>query len=187
MRELMLAAMIPAMLAIGCNQPEGETKTEKRDAVVKMNADVIKMFEEKKKDVAAAAKKAVGYACFSNSSVTFLFIGGGGGFGLATHNKSGKKTFMEVGSGNIGFGIGVKDYRLLMIFNTEAAYTKFLEGSWTWGGEASAEATSGEEGGGASASGRTGKEIDVYQVTDAGVILAATLKGGKFYRSKELN
>lgn len=189
MRKLMLVALAAAFLAVGCNSPEGGNKAEKQAAVNQMNGDVMKLFEEKKKDVAEKAKKAVGYACFSNTSVTFLFVGGGGGYGLATHNKTGAKTYMSVGSGNLGLGLGAKDYRLLMIFNTEAAFQKFIQGSWSFGGEAAAEAKGGDDasGGGGAAGGMVKKEVETYQITDAGAILAATIKGGKFSRDKDLN
>ncbi|MHC4938747.1 MAG: YSC84-related protein [Planctomycetota bacterium] len=187
MRKLTLVALAPALLVVACNTPQGSNKQEKKDAIVKMNNDVIKLFEEKKEAVAKKAKEAVGYACFSNTSVTFLFVGGGGGYGLATHNKTGNKVYMKVGSGNLGLGIGAKDYRLLMIFNTETAYQKFIQGSWTFGGEASAEAKGGDEGGGAAASGAVKQDVETFQITEDGAILAATITGGKFYRDKELN
>lgn len=187
MRKLVLAAIVPALLAAACSKPEGKTKEEKQDFVVKMNDDMMKMLKEKKEDLVEKAEKAIGYATFSNTSVTFLFVGGGGGYGLATHNASGQKTFMRIGSGNLGLGLGAKEYRLLMVFNTEAAYQKFLQGSWSFGAEADATAKADEEGGSADAAARSGKAIDVYQVTDAGAILAATLTGGKFYRDKDLN
>ena len=57
------------------------------------------------------------------------------------------------------------------------------------GGEASAEAKGGDSssGGGGSAEGMVGKEIETYQITDAGAILAATISGGKFSRDADLN
>ena len=188
MRKLMLVALVPALFAVACNTPTGSNKTEKKAAVDKMNGDVMKIFAEKKKDVAAKAKSAVGYACFSNTTVTFLFAGGGGGYGLATHNKTDKQTYMKVGSANLGLGLGAKDYRLLMIFNTEEAYQKFVQGMWSFGGEATAEATGGEgSGGGGTAGAMVKKAVETYQVTDAGAILAATIKGGKFSPDKSLN
>jgi lipid-binding SYLF domain-containing protein len=187
MRKFVFVAIVPALLAAACSKPEGKTKEEKRDFVVKMNNDVVALFKEKKKDVAEKMEKAVGYATFSNTSVTFLIAGGGGGYGLATHNGNGQKTFMRIGGGNIGLGLGAKEYRLLMIFNTEAAYQKFLQGSWTFGAEADATAKADEDGGSADAAARSGKAVESYQITDAGAILAATLQGGKFYRDKDLN
>ena len=70
MRKLTLVALAPALLVVACNTPQGSNKQEKKDAIVKMNNDVIKLFEEKKEAVAKKAKEAVGYACFSNTSVT---------------------------------------------------------------------------------------------------------------------
>jgi lipid-binding SYLF domain-containing protein len=188
MRKFVWIAIVPALLAAACSKPEGKTKEEKQDFVVKMNNDVLALVKEKKKDVSDKLEKAVGYATFSNTSVTFLIAGGGGGYGLATHNGNGQKTFMRIGSGNLGLGLGAKEYRLLLIFNTEASFQKFLQGGWSFGAEADATAKADEDGGSADAAGRAmGKEVESYQLTDAGAILAATLQGGKFYRDKDLN
>lgn len=183
--RIALAAL--AALA-ACSSPEGNTVEEKRDFVVKMNEDVLATF---KKDEEKGAKldDCVGYATFSNTSVTFLIAGGGGGYGLATHRESGRRTFMRIGSGNLGLGLGAKEYKMLMVFNTESAYQKFLQGGWTFGAEADATAKAGEDGGSADAAARAGEgeEAEVFQITDAGAILAATLQGGKFYRDDDLN
>ena len=70
MRKLVPVALVAA-LVVACNAPEGKTKADKQQFVQKMNDDVVKMFEDKKKDVADKMKKGIGYATFSNTSVTF--------------------------------------------------------------------------------------------------------------------
>ncbi|MEM8884007.1 MAG: YSC84-related protein, partial [Planctomycetota bacterium] len=89
--------------------------------------------------------------------------------------------------GNLGIGLGAKEYRLLMIFNTESAMQKFLMGQWSFGGSAEASATDEGSGGSAAAAGKVMKEVETFQLTDAGAVIAATVTGGKFYKDKELN
>jgi hypothetical protein len=67
---------------------------------------------------------------------------------------------------------------------------KFVESGWQFGGEADATAKSGKEGGSASkeAGVDTGANLFViYQLTDAGVALQATVAGTKYWKDKELN
>jgi len=187
MFRIALAALAAAVTVIGCSSPEGKTKAEKQEFVVKMHDDVMKLAKEKDKEIAKKLESCVGHAAFSNTSVTFLFAGGGGGYGLAEHHKSGTRTFMRLTTGNVGIGIGAKEYRLLMLFKTEAAYQTFLQGGWKFGADAEAAAKDENKGGAADASATMGKEIEVYQLTDAGAIAAATLTGGKFARDSELN
>ena len=188
MKRLTFLALLPVLLGLACNAPEGKSKQDKRDFVNKMHDDTLKMFYEKKPDLEEKVKNAPGYAVFSNTNVTFLFVGGGGGYGVAVDNKKGgDKTYMKMASGNVGLGLGAKDFRGLFVFNTEAAFLKFLSGQWGGSASADAAATSGSEDGAADAAAKTGKEVDFYQYTDAGVMLQATVGGTKFSRDKDLN
>ena len=185
---LAFLALAPVLFGLGCNAPEGKTKQDKQDFVMKMHDETLNMFYSKKPDLEEKIKNAPGYAVFSNTNVTFIFVGGGGGYGVAIDTKQGgKKTYMKMTSGNIGLGLGAKDFRGLFIFNKEAALLKFLAGQWGVGAEADATATSGTDGGTANAAAKSGKAVDFYQYTDSGVMLQATVGGSKFSRDNDLN
>ena len=186
-RLTFLLALLPVVFGVACSSPEGKTKQDKQDFVMKMHDDSLKLFYEKKPELEEKVKNAPGYAIFSNTNVTFIFVGGGGGYGVAIDKKLGRKTYMKMSSGNVGLGLGAKDFRGLFIFNTEAALLKFLSGQWGVGAEADATATSGSDGGSADAAAKSGKAVDFYQYTDSGVMLQATVGGSKFSRDKELN
>ena len=181
MKKLIALAMLPVLIGLGCNSPKGETPQEKRDEVMKMHDDVLKAMYKAKPELKDKVAGAPGYAVFSNASLTFFFVGGGGGYGVAVDQKnSGRKTYMKMASGNLGLGLGVKDFRALYIFNEASAYTTFITKGWTFGAEADATATDGDKGGSADAAGRAGKAVEIHQLTDAGVILKATIEGAKY-------
>lgn len=180
-------SLVLASLLVACRSPEGKTRDQKREFVVKMHDSVLRKFESTIPGLKDDRKRAKGYAVFSNTSVTFIFAGGGGGYGLAVESDSGKRTFMRVGSGNVGFGLGAKDYNMLILFNTATSYQKFLMGSWNFGGSAEASAKDGVKGGSAKAGTSFHKDVVVYSMTSKGAIAKATVQGGKFSKDKDLN
>jgi len=181
MRKLVALAILPVLIGLGCNTPEGGTPQEKRDAVMKMHDDVLAAMYKAKPELKDKVAKAPGYAVFSNASITFFFVGGGGGYGVAVDSSNnGRKTYMKMTSGNLGLGLGAKDFRALYIFNKASAYTTFITKGWAFGAEADATATSGDKGGGADAAGRAGKAVEIHQLTDSGVMLKATIEGAKY-------
>ena len=62
---------------------------EKRAAIDKMSADAVSKLSEKNATASREIKNGYGYAVFSNSNVTVLFVGGSGGYGVLHNNQSG--------------------------------------------------------------------------------------------------
>ncbi|WP_220721399.1 lipid-binding SYLF domain-containing protein [Agarivorans litoreus] len=148
--------------------------------------ETIAKFKQEKPDISAKIASGVGYAVFSNVGVNLFVISAGGGTGIAVDNATGKKTYMKMGEAGVGFGLGVKDFRALMIFKTRKAFDKFVESGWLFGAQADAAGTSGDKGGSAEVEGAIG-DVDIYQLTEAGLSLQATIKGTKFWQDGDLN
>ncbi|GAD01714.1 YSC84-related protein [Agarivorans albus] len=148
--------------------------------------ETIAKFKEEKPDISGKMASGVGYAVFSNVGVNLFVISAGGGTGIAVDNASGKKTYMKMGEAGVGFGLGVKDFRALMIFKTREAFDKFVESGWLFGAQADAAATAGDKGGSAEVEGAIG-DVEIYQLTEAGLSLEATIKGTKFWQDSDLN
>ena len=110
----------------------------------------------------------------------------GTGYGVVKNMKTQKHTYMNMAEGGIGLGLGVKDYRVVMVFHTEAAMDHFIESGWTFGGNADAAAKAGKKGGSVEGEAYYG-DVTVYTFTESGLALQATIKGTKFWRDKELN
>ena len=91
-----------------------------------------------------------------------------------------------MGEAGIGLGLGAKDYRIIMIFHTPEALQYFVNHGWSFGGQADAAAKAGDKGGAVGGEVLT-NNITVYQITEAGLALQATIKGTKFWKYSELN
>ncbi|MGY5449352.1 lipid-binding SYLF domain-containing protein [Agarivorans sp. MS3-6] len=148
--------------------------------------ETIAKFKQEKSNISDKMSSAVGYAVFSNVGVNLFVISAGGGTGIAVDNASGKTTYMKMGEAGVGFGLGVKDFRALMLFKTREAFDKFVESGWLFGAQADASATAGDKGGSAEVEGAIG-DVEIYQLTESGLSLEATIKGTKFWQDGDLN
>ncbi|GAA5216814.1 YSC84-related protein [Corallincola platygyrae] len=178
-------SMLIAVFLVGCSA-KGSTPAEQRAEVQKMNQEVISAVYKQEPAAKKLMSTAAGYATFSNAQVNIIFVAGGGGYGMAKDNSTGKITYMEMGEGGVGLGLGAKDYRVLFVFHTKAALNSFIEDGWVFGGEADAAAKTKDKGGEASGGAKFG-DVTVYQLTEAGLAIQATAKGAKYWKSDELN
>jgi len=97
---------------------------------------------------------------------------------------------MAMGSLGGGIGLGAKDLSVVFIFKTPDVMNKFVESGWQFGGQADATAKTGEKGGSAAKEGAvdTGANLfQIYQLTDTGAALQATVAGTKYWKDKDLN
>jgi lipid-binding SYLF domain-containing protein len=140
-----------------------------------------------KPEAKAKIKSAAGYAVFSNVGTYILLVSAGQGYGVVVDNATGKKTYMKMAQVGAGVGLGVKDFRAVFIFRNEGVMSHFVDKGWEFGGQADAAAKSGEKG--AAVSGETYVEsgIEIYQLTEAGVALQATVAGTKYWKDGALN
>jgi lipid-binding SYLF domain-containing protein len=151
-----------------------------------MKNEVLSDLYELKPDVKAQISSAPGYAVFSNANVNLIFASFGGGYGVAQDNKTGKYTYMKMGEVGVGLGLGVKDFRAVFVFHTDESMKNFVEKGWAFGAQADAAAKVSDKG--AAASGEvTIDNITIYQMTESGLALQATIKGTKYWKDDALN
>lgn len=132
-------------------------------------------------------QKAVGYAVFSNIGVNLIFLSAAGGSGVAHDNRTGKDIYMKMVSGGVGFGLGVKDFRGVFVFSSAKAFKQFVESGWAADAQADAAAKSGKKGAAAAGAITVAPGVDLYQITETGLALQATIQGTKYYKDDELN
>lgn len=136
------------------------------------------------KDTIANAK---GYATFSKWGLTLGALGGGIGKGLAVQQPDGKETFMRYVEGSAGLGFGIKKYDLVFVFDTEKAYSDFVNKGWQATSNASFAATDGKSGSAYSGAASVSKGVWVYLLTEKGLVAEIGLKGTKYYQDTALN
>ncbi len=170
----------------GCVTPGGSTVAEKRTYALDMAARTMDDLEAEKPGIKQRAEAAPGYAVFSNVESKIFMIASGNGYGVVHDNRTGKKTYMRMAEVGGGIGLGVKSLRMVFVFNEAEALDRFIEDGIQIGGDADAAATTGDDGIVAGAD-VTLDSVDVYQLTDSGLALSATISGTKYWVDSELN
>ena len=91
-----------------------------------------------------------------------------------------------MGEVGVGVGLGAKDFRLVFIFHTNDSMDRFVESGWAFGAQADAAAKAEDKG--AAVGGEiTIDNMTIYQLTETGLALQATVKGTKYWKDDELN
>lgn len=184
--KAVLGIAIVSLIA-GCGPGGNLTIAEKQQKIVDMEKETLDRLYKEAPETKEKITNSVGYGTFSNANVNLIFASAGGGYGSVVENATGKRTYMKMGLGGLGLGLGVKDYRVVMIFKNKATLDKFIESGWDVGAHADAAAKSGESGGEMSGEGDISSGVEVFSMTESGLALQATIAGTKYWKDKELN
>jgi lipid-binding SYLF domain-containing protein len=125
--------------------------------------------------------RAAGYAVFTATKAGFI-VSGGGGTGVAVNKATGQRTYMRMGTGGIGLGIGAQRYSMIALFENAERLESFVSGGWD--SSATAEAAAGEEGVAVRTSFIDG--VAFFQITDKGLMAHADVTGTRFWVIDEL-
>ncbi len=177
---LLLIALLPMSLY-------AKSAEKDRAEIIEMRGEVLTQLYKNNPEAKTLIAEAEGYAVFNNGGVNVIFISAGSGKGVAHDNKSGKNTFMRMATGGVGLGLGIKDYRAVMVFHTRATFDQFVDKGWDFSGQADAAAKVDDQGGEVNAAGTVVKGVTLYQMTKKGLALQATLQGTKYWKWKKLN
>ena len=164
-----------------------DSPDKKRDKSRKMADKTLQELYKLQPASQGAIQKSVGYAVFDNMGTNLFVLSTARGSGLAVATGSKQETFMKMVSAGAGLGIGVKDYRLIFIFENDKAYSDFLNSGWSGSGQADAAAKAGDKGGAFSGAEEMAPGVWVYQITKNGLALQITLQGTKYYKDDDLN
>lgn len=217
---LTLTLAVATSAQAGWFGPKGDTNAEKQANVRKQRDEMLAQLYTSNPEMKKLLKKSAGYATFKQTDVNLFLLASGNGYGVLRDNKTHKDTFMRVAALGGGVGLGVKDVRVIFVFNDAKVMRQFVEKGWQFGGKADASAKYQDTGvsaeqnvkgnvdfhdgtvvAGGSTDVRAGSEksdatsatattrgaMEIYQFTDSGVSLQATVSGTKYWKDSELN
>lgn len=176
-----VALVLSAPYSLAGDKKE-DSNTEKRAEIDKVAKEALGEVLKGSEKAKGLYEKAYGYAVFDNMRITFIFTGGGGS-GVAVNKKTGKKTYMKMGTGGLSFGIGAQKYQVIMFYEDEETFTNFIEKGWK--AETGANAAAGTAGANVGAGFVNG--IAIYQITESGLMASADISGTKYKVDKKLN
>jgi lipid-binding SYLF domain-containing protein len=170
--------MLAAVLFLGsvtalAQSPQAEQRRQEIDRAAQTTLDALF-------DAQASARelydKAAGYAVFTATKAGFI-VSGGSGTGVAVNKGTGQRTYMRMGTGGIGLGIGAQRYNMVILFETDAHFNRFISGGWD--SSATAQAAAGQEGIAVRSSFIDG--VAFFQMTDKGLMAHADVSGTRFW------
>ena len=180
-----LAILLPGAAAIAGDKDDdwqslkNESKRIKIDEMADEALDEVMNTNWKAQEL---FESAYGWAAFDNLKIAFG-ISGGGGNGVAVNKSSGERTYMKMGTGGIGFGLGGQKYQVIFLFQDEKTFHNFVEKGWK--ADASAQAAAGTDGANATTGFVNG--VAVWQITEKGLMASADITGTKYWKNKKLN
>jgi lipid-binding SYLF domain-containing protein len=187
MRFRILATSLVLTLLAGGLASAGDSPDEKREKTRKMASQTLKDLYKMQPKAQEEIQKSAGYAVFNNMGTNLLLLSTARGAGIAVNSKTKQETFMKMISAGAGLGLGVKDYRVIFVFETDKALKEFLDSGWAGSAQADAAAKAGDKGSAESGALEVAPDVWVYQITKNGLALQATLQGTKYYKDDDLN
>ena len=178
-RYLRLASvMLAALLVVSCSSTlKSMSVEEKRAHLAEAEQMALADLVEKKPDVQADLDRSIGHAVFSNRLAKVPFVGAGNGIGLVFDKKTGERTYLKVQRLDIGGGLGVREYRLVVVFFDEEPLKKLASGKLELTAGVEAGAGKSDVGVGSEAvSGNRKEKLVIYQLADTGVSATITVR-----------
>jgi lipid-binding SYLF domain-containing protein len=120
--------------------PKGDDLAEKRANIQKQRDAMVAQLLATNPQLTNTLKTAAGYATFTQVNINLLLLSTANGYGVVVNNKTGKETYMRVASLGYGVGAGLRDLRVIFIFNDDAVMNQFVTQGWQFGGQADAAA-----------------------------------------------
>ena len=162
-------------------------KEQARADAQKMSRETLDRLYRAEPGAKATIAKSAGYAVFSNFGMKIFVAGSGKGQGVAVDNRAKKTIYMKMIEVQAGLGLGVKKFRLIWVFENQKDFNNFVNSGYEFGGQASAAAKKGAQGGSYAGAVSVSPGVWLYQLTDEGLAAEITAKGTKYYKDDDLN
>jgi lipid-binding SYLF domain-containing protein len=166
---------------------EAEKNAKEQSGIRKMRDETLDELYKLNPEAKPGIENSAAVAVFSSLGINILLLSTARGGGIVRDTDSGEETFMRMMSAGGGFGLGVKDFRVVFVFHSEMSYQKFLESGWDFSGQGDAAAAVGDKGDSVGMAATVTQGTSIYQITENGLALQVTLQGTKYYRDKDLN
>ena len=187
MKSTMIVRFLTVALLLTGISSAKDSPEQKREKTRKMAAQTLEDLYKLQPTARAAIQKSAGYAVFSNMGTNLLLLSTARGSGVAVKSTTRQETFMKMVSAGAGLGLGVKDYRVVFVFETDKALQNFVDSGWSGSAQADAAAKAGKSGAAYSGAVEVEPGVWVYQITKNGLALQLTLQGTKYYKDNDLN
>ena len=159
---------------------------EKRAEIDQAVGEVLSKLYHEEPSAENLLEQSAGYAVFSSIGVNVMVLSTANGKGVVVR-KNGDRVYMKMYSAGVGIGMGIKDFRLIFVFDDDEVMDTFIEEGWTAGAQADAAATHDDEGDAATLAIDVSPGVRLFQLTESGLALQATIQGTRYLKDDDLN
>lgn len=168
----LITLLIACVLIQACTSIPVEQRTDKRAELSQIADETIAMMLKDDPGLQDALDNSAGYFVSKVSAANVAVIGGGQGIGVLVDQENGDRTYLNVRRFDLGPGLGVRYYRVLMLVETREKLEQIQRGiSFQAVGADVAAGTTGT----ASVSGRD-KDVSVHIMAEGGGSIAAAAR-----------
>ncbi|MGE6158480.1 hypothetical protein ACPCT8_14250 [Aeromonas media] len=188
MRDLRLwSPIFIILLLVGC--AKGDNPAEQRNNIQQMRQQTLSTLYGQNPNIRQEVARSKGYAVFNNVNNNLLVLSAGSGYGVLRDNRNGRDTYMKMATAGMGIGMGIKKFQAVIIFNETAALDRFITTGFDASAQADLAAKSADDGKGvvSEAANADFQKVKMYQLTEKGVAVQATMQGYKYWPDDELN
>lgn len=182
MSVLMLCLMTTTAFAASSDKIQKE-----RAEIKELSAKALQNLYAKVPSAERVIAKCYAYATLSNTGMKLGPFGDAHGRGLAVNNETGECLYMRMEETGIGLGLGIKEYDLIFVIGTEAAWKSFISGDVKFASSAEVAVSDGQDGESIEGASIAADGIWVYQMTKKGLAIDASIKGTEIYVDEKLN
>ncbi len=137
---LRLFATLSLVAMAACSiSPKGKTEAEKIAYLDKMERESLQRLFEERPRTKELVEGAAGYVVLREGVTKVPLIGWGSGYGVAVNNRTGRRTYLRNSRYEIGWGYGVRKYRVIFVFQDRNLFREMEKGKYKF--EVGAEAT----------------------------------------------
>jgi len=178
----LLSLLIVLFVIQACTSIPVAQREDKRAQLDQEAAETIAEMLELDPAIGQELEEAAGYFVSRVSAANLAFIGGGQGIGVLVDRQSGDRTYMNVKRFDLGAGLGVRYYRVLLIIEGKDKLEAFRDG-WTFRGVAT-DMAAGKAG--SEATSQAGEGFSVHILSELGASVAATARRVRLSVNRDL-
>ena len=177
-----LLFLIVLLAVQACTSVPVAQRADKRAQLDKEAENTIAQMLEQDPGIQQELAEAAGYFVSQVSAATVAVIGGGQGIGVLVDNRTGDRTYLNVRRLDLGAGLGVRYFRVLLIIKDQERLEDIREG-WTFTGVATdlAAGSKGNE-----STSQAGEGLSVHILSESGASVAATARRVRLSVNRDL-
>jgi hypothetical protein len=170
--RLKLLFLILALLSLhACTSIPVEQRPDKRAELNQIGDETVEMMVQANPELAQELESSGVYFVSQVSAANVALVGGGQGIGVLVDNRSDERFFLNVKRFDLGAGLGVRYFRVLMLIETPDLFEEVRRGKSIK--TVGADVTAGSAG---KASAVTGEGFSLYVLEESGASLTATTR-----------